>query len=67
MVPRSEPKPERWLVQAYSEPPFRNTELKRFLDIYVHDKTTRQRILSEVEKTASQPVDEAEHFYRRRE
>jgi hypothetical protein len=43
---------ERWLIQAYSQPPFRNAELKRFLDIYVYDKSTRQRILSEVEKNS---------------
>lgn len=43
---------ERWLIQAYSQPPFRNAELTRFLDSYVHDKTTGQRILSEVEKNS---------------
>lgn len=43
---------ERWLIQAYSQPPVRNTELKRYLEIYVSDVGTRQRILSEVEKNS---------------
>jgi hypothetical protein len=41
---------ERWLIQAYSQPPVRNAELKRYLEIYVQDAKTRQRILSEVLK-----------------
>lgn len=41
---------ERWLIQAYSQPPFRNAELKRMLDVYLHDNTIRQRIMREVEK-----------------
>lgn len=43
---------ERWLIQAYSQAPVRNAELKRLLGIYLQDGMTRQRILSEVEKSA---------------
>ena len=43
---------ELWLIQAYSQQPHRTAELKRFLDLYVRDTTTRQRILKEVEKNS---------------
>lgn len=43
---------ERWLIQAYSQPPARNTELKKYLEIYVQDAKTRQRILSEVVRSS---------------
>ena len=43
---------ERWLIQAYSQPPVRTAELKRYLEINVQDYRTRQRILGEVEKNA---------------
>jgi hypothetical protein len=43
---------ERWLIQAYSQAPVRNAELKRLLGIYLQDGKTRQRILSEIEKSA---------------
>jgi hypothetical protein len=43
---------EQWLIGAYSQPPIRKTELKRYLDIYLRDDTTRQRILSEVDKNS---------------
>ncbi len=43
---------ERWLIQAYSQPPTRNAELKRYLDIYLRDAKTRQRILDEVMKAS---------------
>jgi hypothetical protein len=43
---------EHWLIGAYSQPPFRNAELKRYLEIYMQDQKTRQRILNEVTKAA---------------
>jgi hypothetical protein len=43
---------ERWLIQAYSQPPVRNAELKQYLENYVQDAKTRQRILSEVLKNS---------------
>jgi hypothetical protein len=43
---------ESWLVQAYSQAPARNAELRRYLEVYVRDYKTRQRILSEVEKAS---------------
>jgi len=50
--PQFKTRAERWLIQAYSQPPTRTEELKRYLSIYVQDKTSRQRILSEVEKSS---------------
>lgn len=44
---------ESWLVQAYSQAPARNAELRRYLEVYVRDYKTRQRILSEVEKNSN--------------
>jgi hypothetical protein len=44
---------ERWLIQAYSQPPAGKAELKRLLGIYLQDGKTHQRILSEVEKSAN--------------
>jgi hypothetical protein len=44
---------ERWLIQAYSQPPGRITELKRFLKIYIKDTRTRERILTEIGKNSS--------------
>lgn len=41
---------ERWLIEAYSQTPIRNAELKRSLEVYMQDVKTRQRILREVEK-----------------
>lgn len=41
---------EHWLIGAYSQPPLRNAELKRLLEMYVRDATARQRILSEIGK-----------------
>lgn len=43
---------EQWLVGAYSQQPLRKMELKRYLDIYLRDDATRQRILSEVDKNS---------------
>ena len=43
---------ERWLIQAYSQPPFRNVELKRLLVVYIHDATARLRIVEEVQKNS---------------
>lgn len=43
---------EHWLIGCYSLPPARNAELKRYLEIYVHDDKTRQRILGEVERNS---------------
>jgi hypothetical protein len=43
---------ERWLIQAYSQPPVRNTELQIYLAKYALDAKTRQRILSEVVKNS---------------
>jgi len=44
---------ERWLIQAYSQPPSRPAELQRYLKIYLQDDKTRQRILKEVGKGSS--------------
>lgn len=38
------------LIYMYSQPPFRNTELKRFLESYIKDAAARKRILDAVEK-----------------
>ncbi len=43
---------ERWLIQAYSQPPDRTAELKHYLNSYVRDNNIRQRILSEVGKNS---------------
>jgi len=44
---------ERWLIQAYSQAPARNAELRRYLEVYVRDYKTRQRILRQVEKNSN--------------
>lgn len=50
--PQFKTRAERWLIQAYSQPPVRTAELKSYLRIYMQDEKARQRILSEVEKNA---------------
>jgi len=42
---------ERWLIQAYSQPPLRTTELKRYLNVYLRDDKARERILKAVESS----------------
>ena len=39
---------EPYIIRAYSKPPFNNEELKRYLDKYIADKETRDRILAAV-------------------
>ena len=41
---------EEYIVQAYSKPPFNLEELKQYLQTYVVDKKTRERILDAVTK-----------------
>ncbi len=41
---------ERYIIQAYSKPPFKDAELKQYLDHYVADETTKARILDTVTK-----------------
>jgi hypothetical protein len=41
---------ERVLIQLYSQPAFRITELKQYLETYVKDATVRERILDAVKK-----------------
>jgi len=43
---------EHWLIQAYSQPPARREELRRYLNIYVPDEITRRRIMNEVDKAS---------------
>lgn len=50
--PQFKTRAERWLIQAYSQPPVRTAELRRYLTIYVRDEKIRQRILSEVENNS---------------
>lgn len=50
--PQFKTRAERWLIQAYSQPPVRTAELKSYLTIYVQDQKIRQRILSEVENNS---------------
>lgn len=50
--PQFKTRAERWLIQAYSQPPVRTAELRRYLTIFVQDEKIRQRILSEVEKNS---------------
>jgi hypothetical protein len=40
---------KRWLVEAYSQPPSRKTEISRYLQIYVRDKRMRDEILSQID------------------
>ncbi|MFH1968805.1 MAG: hypothetical protein ABIJ53_00645 [Verrucomicrobiota bacterium] len=42
---------EKYIVQAYSQPPFNLEELRQALDIYLTDKETKARILDAVEKS----------------
>lgn len=44
---------EHVLISLYSQPPFKNAELKRFLEAYVHDDSARQRILDQVQKASN--------------
>jgi len=47
---RFPPKAERYIVRAYSKPPFNVEELKRYLDNYIVDEKTKTRILNAVTK-----------------
>jgi hypothetical protein len=44
---------ERWLIQAYSQHPRRIGELKHYLQVYVRDYKTRERILKHIETDPS--------------
>jgi len=44
---------ERWLIQAYSQQPRRIGELKHYLQVYVRDYKTRERILKRIETNPS--------------
>lgn len=47
---------ELYIVRAYSTLPYNNEELQQFLDKYIEDKATRERILTSV-KTNIEKVD----------
>lgn len=42
---------EEYIVEAYSQPPFKLEELRQALDIYLTDKETKTRVLDTVEKS----------------
>jgi hypothetical protein len=43
---------EHVLAYLYSQPPFRTTELKRYLQVYIRNAAAKQRILDEVQKNS---------------
>jgi hypothetical protein len=43
---------EHVLIYLYSQPPFRNNELRQYLEMYIRDTPARKRILDAVEKNA---------------
>ncbi len=47
---------ERYIVKAYSEPPFNLEELRQYLEKYIVDKKTRARILDSVEKNMEKHI-----------
>jgi hypothetical protein len=44
------PRAERYIVRAYSKPPFNLQELRQYLDKYIADKKTKDKILDAVKK-----------------
>lgn len=47
---------ERYIVKAYSKPPFNLEELKQYLDNYIADEKTRARILDAVKKNMEKQI-----------
>lgn len=47
---------ERYIVLAYSEPPFKLEELKQYLDNYIADEKTKARIVSAVKKNMEKQI-----------
>jgi len=39
---------EEYIIQAYSKPPFDLEELNHYLDVYIADTKTRERIINTV-------------------
>jgi len=53
---RFAPTAERYIVRAYSKPPFNLEELKQYLGKYAVDKKTRARILDAVKKNMEKQI-----------
>jgi len=49
---------ERYIIQAYSRPPYNLEELKQFLDTYIADAKTRSRIINAVTKNIEKQTTE---------
>ncbi len=50
---------ERYIIRAYSKPPFNLEELKQYLNKYIADEKTRARLLDAVTKNVAEQTKEA--------
>ena len=51
---------ERYVIRAYSKPPFNLAELKQYLENYIADQDTKARILDAVTKKMADNISETE-------